>query len=285
MKQLLIVNSTAGKVNYPADLSTLANGAIAFFTIDPSTGKATNMASVGETNFGIVLGRPNGQVPMIIPEVDVKTLTIAKAEYAAGVKYKGEITIPTTEVGKTYTLILVKKGAVPHERNTWTATFTAKTTTATDTAKALRDYFNAMIDSGSLPFKKDTATTAKITLEANAAGDMWTLVAGDDLRGTTVTNTEGKKAVGDKAYVEELASKCAAGKGFTDTYANGATTIPGYPETVEDVHYNIYTLRFAVSRAAAKTRDEVVNQVVHIASVASLDAVLMPTESNENVGG
>jgi hypothetical protein len=83
--------------------------------------------------------------------------------------------------------------------------------------------------------------------------------------GSTVSVTYGRKAIGDKADIQDLASRCAAGKGFTDTYRDGDTIYPNYPETVEDTTYNVYTLRFRVGRDSAKTRDERVWQIVHIA--------------------
>ena len=62
----------------------------------------------------------------------------------------------------------------------------------------------------------------------------------------------------------DLASRCAAGKGFNYTAQDASEIYPGYPEEVEDTTYTMYTLRFAVPRVAAKQRDEVVYQIVHI---------------------
>ena len=117
------------------------------------------------------------------------------------------------------------------------------------------------------------------------------MILTDELSGTTFsTNTAAEPTIGDKAYIQDLASQCAAGKGFTDTHNNGDGIYPGYPEAVQDLiptttagaaGYIVYTLRFKVGRDSAKTRDERVAQLVHIAVsaaattlVASLDAIL-----------
>ena len=62
-----------------------------------------------------------------------------------------------------------------------------------------------------------------------------------------------------------MASRCAAGKGFNYTAEDAHELYPGYPETVADTTYILYTLRFKVGRSAAKQRDEQVYQIVHIA--------------------
>ena len=69
----------------------------------------------------------------------------------------------------------------------------------------------------------------------------------------------------DVAYIKDLASQCAAGKGFDYVEGDGKEIYPGYPEALDGTTYNIYTLRFQVGRKSAKTRDEKVWQLVHIA--------------------
>ena len=76
-----------------------------------------------------------------------------------------------------------------------------------------------------------------------------------------------------------MASRCAAGKGFNYTGEDGKEIYPGYPEVVSEDQYVLYTLRFAVPRASAKQRDEVVYQIVHIAvpvgaaAITTLDTI------------
>lgn len=262
MKQLLIVNSgkalNAGASN-PKDLSELQAGAICLWEL----GAESFLAAAPTKDFAIALGRPNS-TPFVIPEVDYASCTVVKSESPFANNWSASVSIPATEDGDTMTLVLVKKGAVPHERNTWTATETVFDATKQDNktiAEKLGNYFKAFADSGSLPIEV-TVENEEITIVA-LEGD-WTLKCGDDLYGAEVTEEPRCRHI-DKAYIQDLASQCAAGKGFTDTYQNGDSIYPGYPETVEDTPYDLYTLRFAVGRKSAKTRDEVVSQLVHIA--------------------
>ena len=258
MKQLLIVNSakalnagiTSGK-----DISGLQEGALTF--LDPNTDAI--LAAKPTANFAIALGRANSQLPFMISEVDVKSLKVTKTSPVAGTAMVDTVTIASTtkEVG----FMIVKKGAVPHEHNTNTFTIIGTGTAATDAATLVADFAkrNKVM---ALPFTV-TNTGAVITVTCTNTGDLYTVVGIG--AATVAETTAAKPATGDKAYVEQLASMCAAGKGFNNTDYQGREFIPGYPENVEDTTYNIYTLRFAVPRVSAKTRDEVVNQLVHIA--------------------
>lgn len=293
MKQLLIVNSTAavnGGATAPTDLSAMVAGGLGIYKLDTPNAWASAKPT---TNFAIVLGRGANSPAFVIPEVDVNTLKITKATPSTGGVFTASITIPTVTAGSTYTLVLVKNGTVPHERNTWTATETAKTgDTAATIANRLRNYFKAAADTGSIEIAV-SGTSAQVTITGLNKGEGWTLKAGDALYGTTITTTAAIPVIGDKAYVEDLASRCAAGKGFTDVYADGDSIYPGYPEAVENTTYNIYTLRFAVGRDAAKTRDERVSQIVHIAvpvgatSASTIDTVLgfSSSKSSNDVSG
>lgn len=80
-----------------------------------------------------------------------------------------------------------------------------------------------------------------------------------------------------KEYIKQLQSQCAAGKGFTDT-ANGAELYPSYmdlknledymSERPDQLTNVMYTLRFTNKRKSSKTKDEVVNQTIHIITTA-----------------
>lgn len=268
MKQLLIVKSSAalnGGATAPKDLSGMAAGAIGFFALNDYTAW---LSAAPTTNFGIALGGGTNKPAFVIPEVDVNTLQVTKSAYAAGTPYAASITIPSGTGGKNYTLVLVKLGTgINGERNKWTQSVhvpVGQTMTAADMAKKLRDGFQAMVDSGSIDVTIG-GSGASVTITGNI-GDGWKLVASDDLYGTAVTETtKGIKTVGDKAFVEDLARQCAAGKGFTNTDLESQHIYPGFPEAVEDVHYTIFTLRFATGRVAGKQTDERVWQYVHIA--------------------
>lgn len=294
MRQLLIVKSPADFSNVSPidkgltdhnvqDLSTLSAGAITFFELGAATSKYN---SAPTKNFAIALGRPNGQKPFIIPEVDVRTLHVTKALPYKGANFSVVFTLGTTVVGEEYTLRFFKKGVVPHERNSWTVSTVASTNNGSyQESAALKAAMDAKVND---KFNFTTSrSNGQLTITCNNVGEDWEVVATDSLTGTSLTITHGEKPIGDKKYIQDLASFCAAGKGFYHTEGNGRDIIPGYPEEVTDYTLNtsgsnrngsdttngiystsgyaIYTLRFMVGRDASKTRDERVWQIVYIA--------------------
>jgi len=308
MKQLLIVKKPAAFSNATpldqgltshgvTDLSGLKDGAITFFELGAATSVYDSVNSVYKAptkNFGIALGRPVGkgemasgkqQLPFVIPEVDVDTLTVVKTLPVAGTHFSVAISLGNPTAGKTYTLRFYKKGVVHHERNKYAVTIkTAGNTSATYLdSNALVD---AVLEAAKMEGFNLTATysTTTVTITATDYTD-WEVAAADDMPTSTVgTPTHAKKPVGDAAYVKNLAAQCAGDKGYFCTHADGREYIPGYPEDVENFTLNasgttgnglvegcstsgyaIYTLRFQVGRNSAKTRDEKVWQLVHIA--------------------
>ena len=259
MKQLILgKNKAYANSAKSTDLTSVAEGTIAMFKLSDGsliTGKV-------DSDFSIVLGRKTNVTPFVIPEVNFKTLTVEKATNQPAKTFTAKMTIANAVIGKNYTIIVVKKGVVRHERNTWTATCMAKSTTVTDVAADLVKQFNASSETSGMTASN---TGGAITFTASVAGVDFDIVGADELTGvkpTAVTN--GIPGILDKAYVVDLASRCAAGKGFNYTAQDASEIYPGYPEAVEDTTYTMYTLRFAVPRVAAKQRDEVVYQIVHI---------------------
>lgn len=294
MKQLLIVNSAnalnaaeTGKTVTAYDYSGLKAGAISFIQLGGVNQPNTLLAAKPTKNFAIALGRPNGQVPFVIPEVDIRTLSVVKAVPKPATNFEVEFTVPNPDdvaplVNPTsmvqspiveYGFTMIKKGTVPHERNRWSVMVASQSESANDVAAALVKAVNDKT-SEMFPFTA-TASGVNVTVTCQNPGEDWTIrftdcldglnVAIDDATNNAVQLTSGEKAMGDMADIQDLASRCAAGKGFTDTYRDGDTVYPGYPEVVENTTYNVYTLRFRVGRDAAKTRDERVWQIVHIA--------------------
>ena len=226
MKQLLIVNSAkALKTGVADDLTVLDEGQIGFFHLSPDAsganeGKVTFFNTKPTANFGIALGRGANVPAFVIPEVDINTLNVNYAAPVAGTKFKGEITIPAPAEGDDFTLTIVKKGTVAGERYQWNVTDTrrvGKSMSAADMAKSLGDQLQAIADAGSLNIKV-TVASAKITVDGINVGEQFNLLAGDDLFGTTVTITEAKPNIGDTAYIQDLAQRCAAGKCFVYLY-------------------------------------------------------------------
>uniref|UniRef100_A0AAU8MJV6 Capsid protein n=1 Tax=Geladintestivirus 6 TaxID=3233138 RepID=A0AAU8MJV6_9CAUD len=266
MKQLLIVSNTTlnGGATTPKNLSSMAKGAIGFYHLDND---AAWLSTAVTKNFAIALGYGAKANAFVIPEVDFSSLTLQKATSKAATTFTAKVTISSVIVDKEYTIMIVKKGVVFHERNTWTATSLAKSTTVADVAADLVKQINASKETSGITA---TNTGGAITLTATQPGVDYEIVCADELTGvkpTAVTN--GIAAILDKAYVEDLASRCAAGKGFNYTADDAHEIYPGYPETVADITYTLYTLRFKVGRSAAKQRDEQVYQIVHIAVPSS----------------
>lgn len=259
MKQLILgKNKAYASAAKSTDLTSVAEGTIAMFKLSDGsliTGKV-------DSDFSLVLGRKTNVTPIVIPEVNFKTLTVEKATNQPAKTFTAKMTIANAVAGKNYTIIVVKKGVVRHERNTWTATCMANSTAVTDVAADLVKQFNASSETSGMTASNSGGV---ITFTASVAGIDFDIVGADELTGvkpTAVTN--GIPGILDKAYVVDLASRCAAGKGFNYTAQDASEIYPGYPEAVEDTTYTMYTLRFAVPRVAAKQRDEVVYQIVHI---------------------
>lgn len=281
MKQLLIVSSTTlnGGAAAPQVLSAMVKGAIGFYHLDDDTAW---LSSAATKNFAIVLSRGAKANPFIIPEVDFSSLTLQKTEPRPATTFTGKVTISSVTAGKEYTIMIVKKGVVFHERNTWTATSYAKSTTVADVAADLVKQINASKETSGM-----TASNAGgvITLTADKPGVDYEIVCADELTGVKPTNvTNGIAAILDKAFVEDLASRCAAGKGFNYTAEDAHEMYPGYPETVEDPTYIMYTLRFKVGRVAAKQRDEQVSQIVHIVVPSTASALIGDIDTILGVG-
>lgn len=269
MRQIIIVGKTA-YATAPAngyDVTKVAKDTLAFFKLSDSS----LISDTIDEDFSIVLGRGDNNQPIVFPEVNYKSLKVSKTIASAAKTFTASVTVPTPVVGKEYTLIVVRKGVVRHERNTWTATTRATTTTAEDVASALAKQFNASTETSDV---KATTSEGKITITAVKAGIDFELVGADELQGVAVTDkTIGLAGLCDKAYIQDLASRCAAGKGFNTTYRDGDTIYPGYPESVSYDKYTLYTLSFAVPRVGGKTRDEVVTQVVYIAIPEGASAI------------
>ena len=263
MKQLLISQKKAYATSTAksTDLTTVPEGTVAMF--DLATGALLTNAAKATGDFSIVVGRAAGKMPLMFPEVNLKTLEVTKATYADGTVFTAKITVPTPEKGNHYTIVVTKKGTVFNERNNWTFTTVATTTTAADVAKQIAAQINGN--------KYQLGVSASynggaITITALEKGKDYEVLGADGLMGVALTDvTHGKKAVCDKAYIQDLASRCAAGKGFNYTTEDAHEMYPGYPEAVADTTYTLYTLRFKIGRSAAKQRDEQVYQIVYIA--------------------
>jgi len=281
MKQLLIVNSAkaldAGLTsNGVEDLSGLQAGAITFFELGAAKSLAYSSVKAPTKNFAIALGKGGRMAPFVIPEVDIETLTVTETVPAKGVKFTVEFTAPAGTAKKDYTLVFVKKNTVPNQRNRFTITVSVGSSNLT--AAQLAQKFVDAVNSKANALFDFTATlsTADVTIECNNKGEQWNVVAADQLEGTSLTITQAEPEIGGKAFIADLASQCAAGKGFNYTAENAHELYPGYPEAVEDLvpdavsgsctaGYSVFNLHFATKRDFGKQMDERVWQNVHIA--------------------
>lgn len=287
MKQLFIGQKKAyatATAKY-TDLTTVPEGTIALFNLSDGS----LLSSIAKENFAIVVGRGTNKMPFLFPEVDVKTLTVQKVSSIVGKTFTAKITVPTTEKGTEYTVVITKKGTVFNERSTWTFTAIAKSTTAADVAKQITNQINGNTNQLGV---KATYTGGAITITGSEVGKDYEVLGADGLLGVApIDVTHGEKAICDAAYIKDLASRCAAGKGFNYLDEGGKEIYPGYPEAVTESAYVLYTLRFAVPRASAKQRDEVVYQTVHIAvpagagAIATLDTIFGINDGSSAGGG
>lgn len=276
MKQLLIVHSGTnlnGGAATPQDISSMAYGSVGVYDLTDTT---KWLSAKAENNVAIVLGRADRCTPMIIPEVDIQTLSASLSEHQAGKKWSASITIPDAIAKGDFTLVLTKKGVPFNERNNYSSVVPVYAgMTGKDIAAQLRKTFQGMADNGTLDIEVKDEDSATVTISAVFDGPTFVLQGADALTGTEVTvSEEGSPAIGDQKYIQNLASKCAAGKGFNSNYPDGLPINPGYPEPVEDTDYDVINLRFAVGRDYGKQTDERVTQMVHIAVPTSASAVL-----------
>ena len=297
MKQVLIVDSTAalnGNAASPKNLTGMVKGGIGFYKLSDPSAWASAQGGQLKEDFAIVLGRGANATPLIIPEVDYHTLQVTKAEPAPGVPYAASLTIPTPTANENYTIVIAKLGKHFNERTNYTVTTFIPINSEMTAEELAQDLYEQLTQKNQFEQLEMSfgLSGATITFAGSNASDAFRVIPSDGLTGVALDDeVHARKASGDKAYVQDLASRCAAGKGFNDVYEDGPTIYPGYPETVEDTNYNVYTLRFAVGRKASKTRDERVSQLVHIcvpwhsaAILKAIETILgLSSESDSNV--
>lgn len=280
MKQLLIVGSSTYGTNATlTDAGKITFTDLVVATSGTDAGKHSVLSNKATSNFAIYLGRGANLLPFQVPEVDVKTMTAVKTPYSAGNAYSCKFTVPAVSANATrnqnLTVMIVKNGTVFNERNTWHFTYVLGAGKA-GTASVIADWFVAQIN----------AAGERLGLTASNSGAVITLIGPDNDTNYTVTfiddlviaaltaHSSGSlasgefidavPAIGDADYVKKLYQECVEDKGIKYLAEDGKEIYPGYPEAISGT-FNIFTIRFAVGRDSAKTRDERVSQIVHIA--------------------
>lgn len=269
MRQFLL----AGKVAYSTatDLNTVPEGAVGFYL-----NKDGNLAvSADGTDIKgeamLVLGRKavNGG-PITLP-IHKHAFEYVKGEYQAATTYASDFTCPAPVKGKTYTVVLVKKGQKFNERNKWSCDILWEKAVggASDLASAIAKQFKQNALNAGIEVKDNAA---KVEFKALEAGVDYNVILTKDLSDVAVNVTaKGHPAYGDAAYVADLANKAAADAGMEYTYQDYVTYLyPEYPlnplavPNAEDKGFTIFTLKFSEPRNT-RTIDTAINQVVQIA--------------------
>lgn len=300
MKQLLIMSSSAA-FNTTFDGTIKDKGNIdLYYPDDP----ANSAVSAPLTKNPILMYHRGLNCPAASIEIDKDTLQVTLAEYdkrkaiilngadpatgepsevTSNTAFKAVVDFSsvTPAAGFNYTLVLVKRGVVFNERSNWTATTfipMGRTMTAAQLCKDLAMQFKNMAEFDNfnleVTYEKDATS---FTIEGDTEGfENYTIKAGDELAAVDglITLTEPAHLLLDKGYIRNLASQCAADRGFEYTYHDGDSIYPGYPEELDSDKYDLVTLRFAVGRAGGKQLDERVTQLVHIAVPAGQGATI-----------
>lgn len=279
MRQFLLGKSVA----YPAALTSLAVGQVAFVALVNGVETLDSDGTKIKDKGYIYLGKEDAKGGKLVVPIYKNNFSYSKMVYAAATQYTGEFTIADVVAASDYTVVVVKKGVGFNERNKWTATIRAKSSdTVTTIAAALAAQINANVGAGVTA----EADAGKVSIKAKESGVDYELTLGDDLFGTTVTQTHATAAVADAKYITDLATKAAADAGIEYTYQDAAELI--YPEfplnplaqpNSADAGFTVYTIRFAEPREM-KTVDQSINQIVQIAvptgtaAIATIDKIL-----------
>lgn len=274
MKQVLVPKYffNSGKTTQFSSDTLYANP-IGFVSLDALD---TFLSSAPTNDFAIMYRHGTTQSPSVI-EVDYNSLTVVKATPISGGNTSLELTMPSGEAGKQYTINIVKCGAVKHERNLWRLTVVPKDDcTAAELAALFETEWNKVknyyLDFG-VTVVPDEATLLIVANQVYPNSGQWLdYQLADNLIGATIEEKiDYIPSTLTIPQIKNLLSEGIANRGANYTYEEGTTIYPNVLETLDDSKtYYVYTLRFANPRKASKTRDEVVYQLVHLVVDSSL---------------
>lgn len=276
MKQLIFTTGSLHKSGTLSDLSAMPKDSVGVYDL------MTGDVCPGSLNYpiaNIAIAHNNGNNIVVYPEIDMKSLTVSFSEATPAVRKEVSFTVPATMnsgYGKYATVIVTKCGTVFNERNNFSFTVPVKDNF---TAPAIADAIVEHINNNVAGMEYDTellveaeANSAKVTIKSTDDRFNFNVTLADELMGVPVTvDAEFAAPILDAAYIKDLMHRCRGGRGFQhadckepwELYKGENYNIP---ESV-DYPYCMLTLRFAVPRKAAKQRDEVVYQVLHIVSI------------------
>lgn len=275
MKQLIFNTGTLYKDESGyglSDLSNMPKNSVGVFQLDGGRIITSSISNPGN----IAIAHNNGNNIVVYPEIDIKTLSVSVAEAKPAVHRKVIFTVPSTMdsgYGKFATVIITKCGTVLNERNNFSFTVPVNTNfTPTLVADALA---TAIMNNVS-GMQYDT----ELLVNATASGGVLTIESTDDRFNFNVTladelmnvpfdtEVEFEAPILDAKYIQDLMHKCRGGKGYQhadckEPWELYKGDVYNVPELIDQT-YKMITLRFAVPRASAKQRDEVVYQTIHV---------------------
>lgn len=197
----------------------------------------------------------------IVSDIDTRRFSYVRSDYAAGIKFSAEITVPTPVKGKDYTLTMAKAHTVLNERYKWSASERAREgDTAAIIAKKLGDQLKSL---GKNEGFTATVSAAKITVTGTDY-EAWNLVAGDSLFGTTITTTKAAKPINDDAALKELQIRCIGAEGINAT-SNDGRKLYTLPEFSNADGWTVFTLTFYPHRDLRSGSTENVKTIIHLA--------------------
>lgn len=212
----------------------------------------------------------------IVSNIDTRRFSYVKSVYAAGIKFRAEVTVPTPVVGKDYTLTMAKAHTVLNERYKWSASARAREgDTAAIIAKKLGNQLKSL---GKNEGFTATVSAAKITV-TGIDYEAWNLIAGDSMFGATITTTKAMKPINDDAALKELQIRCIGAEGINST-SNDARKLYTLPEFSNADGWTVYTLTFYPHRDLRSGSTENVKTIIHLAipteaaQIVTLDTIL-----------
>lgn len=275
MKQILIpktVFKTGGTSQFSTN--TLVDNPVGFVHLDAPN---TLLATAPTKDFAIMYRSGKTQAPSVF-EVDYNTLSVVKSEPNVVHRIEHRIPLPAGEMGKTYTVNLIKRNVTIHERNVYRISvhLTADCTAKELGAKLVKQYNNIKdsIDIKGLITIIQPNTTENLAVTVNPV--YCDVSFADGLNGIAVTKTPANQETItlDEKDLYRRISECIGNRGVQYRYEDGPTIYPYVEKLDSSKTYNVYTLRFATERKASKTRDEQVWQLIHIIADTSLTDLL-----------
>lgn len=284
MRQFIYASgvTTKGKI----DDMAVGNVAVAYINTNGETTITGTGAEVKKEGY-FVVKKADG--PLVIP-FHTNNFSYEIAQPVAATKFKATITVPSPSVIGDYTIIVAKKGVGFNERNKWSADVHVSDPDKSSADKLAAELAKAIMNNAGSGVTA-TVSGAEITIEGTEFGVDYELIGADLLSGEDTTKlvagdsgemfaveARGSKGRGTSKEIAELMSKAAADNGILYTYDDCMHTLyPTYGEdprtstALGEIGATVVTVRFAEPRAV-KTRDEVVNQIIQIATASPSQA-------------